>query len=118
MFPSLYKIQSKQYGTIPDEARRQSLLPTMSATEDGAADDTMTTADAPPPLPLVIFPPPMITGDTQVPVADTNNNTAAASTQLASDNGLINFDGILAELQSWQSENNGSLEIPRSHPVS
>jgi hypothetical protein len=88
-----------------------------------AADDTM--ADAPPPLPPVVLPPMMTTDATaadaqEVPVPETN--TATASTQedevvVASD-GLINFDVIMTELQSWQSENNGSLAIPSSHPVS
>ena len=98
-----------------------------------ALNDTMASVDVPPPLPPVVLPPPMM-GDTDtaddfgtaevVPVlADTNNATAIAEPILqqeaaASDNdGLINLEGIMAELQNWQSENN-NLAIPSSHPVS
>mmetsp|Transcript_14493 Transcript_14493/g.23723 ORF Transcript_14493/g.23723 Transcript_14493/m.23723 type:complete len:497 (-) Transcript_14493:67-1557(-) len=98
-----------------------------------ALNDTMASVDVPPPLPPVVLPPPMM-GDTDtaddfgtaevVPVlADTNNNATAIAEPIlqqeaaASDNdGLINLEGIMAELQNWQSENN-SLAIPSSHPT-
>eukprot|EP00984_Skeletonema_dohrnii_P009670 scaffold3705_cov107-Skeletonema_dohrnii-CCMP3373.AAC.1 len=50
-----------------------------------------------------------------VPVADTN--ATAEPILLQASDGLINFECIMAELQSWQSENNGSLAIPSSHPA-
>ena len=88
-----------------------------------AADEAV---DLPPPLPPVVLPPPPMMDDAaaaaefvaaDVPVADTNATAEPILLQEASE-GLINFEYIITELQSWQSENNGSLAIPSSHPVS
>eukprot|EP00574_Skeletonema_japonicum_P006645 CAMPEP_0201713680 /NCGR_PEP_ID=MMETSP0593-20130828/430_1 /ASSEMBLY_ACC=CAM_ASM_000672 /TAXON_ID=267983 /ORGANISM="Skeletonema japonicum, Strain CCMP2506" /LENGTH=508 /DNA_ID=CAMNT_0048202857 /DNA_START=84 /DNA_END=1610 /DNA_ORIENTATION=- len=107
-----------------------------------AVDDTAM-ADVPPPLPPVVLPPPMMDDATAAAdfgtaievttVADTNNNVAATTNaeepiqqhqqeeeeeEPSSDNtGLVNLEGIMTELLSWQSENNGSLAIPSSHPT-
>lgn len=97
-----------------------------------AADDTM--ADVPP-LPPVVLPIDDTTAAAaaavdfeaaaQVPtLADDPNNNAAAEVPIqqdeepSPDNGLVNLEGIMTELLSLQSENNGSLAIPSSHPVS
>ena len=68
----------------------------------------------------------------EVPAADTNDATEAAAAAAAAAepilqqeaaashnnaDGLINLEGIMAELQNWQNENN-NLAIPSSHPVS
>lgn len=94
-----------------------------------AADDTM--ADVPP-LPPVVLPPPMpIDDDTTAAAAAAVDFEAAAQEvptvaevpiqqdeEPSPDNGLVNLEGIMTELLSLQSENNGSLAIPSSHPVS
>ena len=89
-----------------------------------AADEAV---DLPPPLPPVVLPPPPMMDDAaaaaefvaaDVAVADTNATTAEPILLQEASDGLINFECIMTELQSWQSENNGSLAIPSSHPVS
>lgn len=110
-----------------------------TAAPDNAGADT---ADIPPPLPPVL-PPIMATATAASSVAAAqahhhnvanNNNNAiinanasfpeeaqqqlveASATNNASS--VINFEGIMTELQNFQRENEGSLAIPSSHPVS
>ena len=114
----------------------------MSSTTAPDAGGAGNTADIPPPLPPVL-PPIMATAtaassvaaarahhdpidnhnaiinanasfpeeeEQQLVEAPTANNTSSSVT--------INFEGIMSELQNFQRENEGSLAIPSSHPVS
>jgi hypothetical protein len=111
-----------------------------TAAPDNAGADM---ADIPPPLPPVL-PPIMATATAAASsvtaaqahhhVANNNNNaiinanasfpeeeqqqlveTPATNNNTSS---VINFEGIMTELQNFQRENEGSLAIPSSHPVS
>jgi hypothetical protein len=98
-------------------------MPTTAGPKDDGSDAAMMAA--PPPLP------PILTATTAaavyvpvLPETSTETNASPSSLQEQQENasasaaGLINFDNIMAELQTWQSENNGSLVIPSSNPVS
>lgn len=105
-----------------------------TAAPDNAGADT---ADIPPPLPPVL-PPIMATATAASSVAavanNINNNAIinanasfpeeeeqqleAPATNNNTSTSVINFEGIMTELQNFQRENEGSLAIPSSHPVS
>lgn len=96
-----------------------------------ASDVAEDMAVPPPPLPPVVLPSPMTANNTTAvaapefglvdaagPVAETNNLTAPMQQDVPENDRLVSLDGIMAELQSLQGENGGSLVVPSSHPVS
>jgi len=113
------------------------MMSSKTAAPDNAGADT---ADIPPPLPPVL-PPIMatVTAASSVAAAQAhhhnvanNNNNAIINANASfpeeeqlvetpainNASSVINFEGIMTELQNFQRENEGSLAIPSSHPVS
>ena len=109
-----------------------------TAAPDNAGADTAD-MNIPPPLPPVL-PPIMATAtaaaSSVAAVANNNNNNAIINANASfpeeeqqqqlvetpatnnTSSSVINFEGIMTELQNFQRENEGSLAIPSSHPVS